>query len=253
MPKARAANAHTLRAPSASHPVSTPAPALAQTPAAAIPSKASGSAADGEAPRGARDRGATEARILAAVGEVLARDGFSGTGINSIAKQAGVDKVLIYRYFGGLPELLKRWGTSGRFWPGVDELLSAAPAAFMALPAAERYARFMEHFIDGLRSRPMTLEMLASEVAQRTELSVILEAEREAWGEQAGRLLGGQEYADRPELRGLTILLISGVQYLLVRSRTVRIFGGIDIQSDAGWAELKAAVRKMALRMFQQH
>lgn len=199
--------------------------------------------------RAPRDRSATEARIVAAVGEVLARDGFAGTGINAIAKQAGVDKVLIYRYFGGLPELLKHWGASGQFWPGVHELIGPRPAAFLALPAAERYARFMEHFVDGLRARPLTLEILAAEVVERTDLTVILEAEREAWGEQAAQLLGGEEFADRPELRGLTVLLISGVQYLLVRSRKVRVFGGLNIQSDAGWAELKAAVRAMALRM----
>ena len=199
--------------------------------------------------RAPRDRSATEARIVAAVGEVLARDGFSGTGINAIAKQAGVDKVLIYRYFGGLPELLKHWGSSGQFWPGVNELLGPRPAVFLALPAAERYARFLEHFIDGLRARPLTLEILAAEVVERTELTVILEAEREAWGEQAAHLLGGEEFADHPELRGITVLLISGVQYLLVRSRKVRVFGGLNIQSDGGWAELKAAVRAMALKM----
>ena len=95
------------------------------------------------------------------------------------------------------------------------------------------------------------MELLAAEVAQRTELTLILEAEREAWGEPAGRLLGGQEFADRPELRGLTILLISGVQYLLVRSRKIRLFGGINIHSDAGWKELEAAVRGMAQRLFE--
>ena len=67
-----------------------------------------------------RDRAATEERILAAVGEVLARDGFGAIGINTIAREAQVDKVLIYRYFGGLPELLKTWGASGRFWPSTD-------------------------------------------------------------------------------------------------------------------------------------
>ena len=47
-------------------------------------------------------------------------------------------------------------------------------------------------------------------------------------------------------------MLIAGVQYLLVRSRTIRIFGGIDIQSDDGWATLKASVRKMALDLFRK-
>ena len=105
-----------------------------------------------------RDRAATEDRILEAVGAVLARDGFSALGVNAIAKQAGVDKVLIYRYFGGLPELLRAWGESGRFWPSVDELLRREPE-LLGKPAAERYTRFFEHFIDELRARPLTLEL----------------------------------------------------------------------------------------------
>jgi len=48
-------------------------------------------------------------------------------------------------------------------------------------------------------------------------------------------------------LQGLTLLLIAGVQYLLVRSRKIRVFGGVDISSDAGWDELKAAIRKTAI------
>jgi AcrR family transcriptional regulator len=105
----------------------------------------------------ARDRAATEERILAAVGQVLARAGFAAVGVNAIAREAGVDKVLIYRYFGGLPELLRAWGESGRFWPGIGELLGPDPRATMALPAAERWALFFDRFIDALRRRPLTL------------------------------------------------------------------------------------------------
>lgn len=190
-------------------------------------------------------------RILAAVGDVLARDGFSAVGVNAIAKQAGVDKVLIYRYFGGLPELLATWGRSGRFWPSVAELLGPAPQDFLALPAPERYARFMEHFIDSLRARPLTLEIMVAELSERNELTAILEAEREEWGKEAQRVLGGEEFVERPELHGLTLLLIAGVQYLVLRSRKIRIFGSVNIQSDEGWQTLKAAVRRMAIRMFE--
>lgn len=194
-----------------------------------------------------RDRDATKARLLGAVGVVLARDGFAALGVNAIAKEAGVDKVLLYRYFGGLPELLREWGASGQFWPHVADLLGDSPKAFLALPTAERYARFFEHFIDALRQRPLTVEILAAEIVERNALTAILETERETWGGEASRVLGGKEFARRPELRGLTLLLVAGVQYLLVRSRTIRIFGGLDITSDAGWAELKKAVRAMAV------
>ena len=201
--------------------------------------------------RPARDREATKARILGAVGVVLARDGFGAVGVNAIAKVAGVDKVLIYRYFGGLPELLREWGASGRFWPRVAELLGADPKAFHRLDAPERYARFFEHFIDALRERPLTLEILAAEIVERNDLTAILEAEREAWGEEASRLLAAGEFARRPALRGLTLLLVAGVQYLLVRSRKIRIFGGVDLTKDAGWDELKASIRLTALEVIR--
>jgi AcrR family transcriptional regulator len=194
-----------------------------------------------------RDREATKARILGAVGIVLARDGFAALGVNALAKEAGVDKVLIYRYFGGLAELITQWGASGRFWPRVEDLLGDNPKAFLKLPAAERYARFFEHFVDALRERPLTIEILAAELVERNELAAVLESERERWGEEASRLLAAKEFSRRPELQGLTLLLIAGVQYLLLRSRKIRIFGGVDIASDAGWAELKAAIRKTAI------
>jgi AcrR family transcriptional regulator len=193
-----------------------------------------------------RDRAATEERILAAVGEVLARDGFHALGINAIAREAAVDKVLIYRYFGGLPELLRTWGASGRFWPGVQELLGDDAQAVQALPLPQRYALFFDRFIDALRRRPLTIEILAAEIVERNELTAILETEREQWGFQAEALFGGAEFERSPQLRGITLLLVAGVIYLLVRARKIRIFGGFDLRSDAGWDALKAAVVGMA-------
>jgi AcrR family transcriptional regulator len=197
-------------------------------------------------PARTRDRAATEERILAAVGEVLARDGFAAVGVNAIAREAGVDKVLIYRYFGGLPELLRRWGASGRFWPSAEELLGDDPAAVYALPVAQRYALFFDRFIDALRERPLTIEILAAEIVERNELTAILEAEREQWGEQVEALFGGDDFRRAPQLRGLTLVLVAGVQYLLVRARTIRVFGGLDLKSDAGWAAIKASLRAAA-------
>jgi AcrR family transcriptional regulator len=203
-------------------------------------------------PARSRDREATRERILAAVGEVLARDGFTGLGVNAVAREAGVDKVLIYRYFGGLPELLRAWGGSGRFWPRVQDLLGDDPQAVLALPLAQRWALFFDHFIAALRERPLTLEVLAAEVQARNELTAILEAEREQWGEEATRVLGGEQMAQQPWLLDLTVLLVAGVQYLLLRSRRLRVFGGLDLQDDAGWDRLRHALHRLAERLFDE-
>ncbi|WP_341675530.1 helix-turn-helix domain-containing protein [Niveibacterium sp. SC-1] len=214
-------------------------------PATKALTKAVGASAPPAATR-TRDRAASEERILGAVAAVLARDGFGAVGVNAIAREAGVDKVLIYRYFGGLPELLQAWGASGRFWPSVTELLGEDAERILARPPAERFALFFERFIDALRARPLTIEILAAEIVERNELTAILEAEREHWGEQAEALLGADVLTQRPHLRGTALLLIGGVQYLLVRARTLRVFGGQDLHEDATWTALKASIRATA-------
>ncbi len=197
-----------------------------------------------------RDRAATELRIVAAVGEALSLDGFGGLGVNAIAKLAGVDKVLIYRYFGGLPELLKVYGQSGTFWPRISDLLGDCPQQLLSLPLAQRYSLFFNHFIDELRKRPLTLELLAQELSERNELTIILENERERWGAEVAHVLGGGADDRDVDARSITLLLIAGVQYLLMRSRTIRTFGGVDVRSDAGWDQLKIGIRSMATAMF---
>jgi AcrR family transcriptional regulator len=194
----------------------------------------------------ARDRIATQERVLGAVGQVLARDGFAAIGINAIAREAGVDKVLIYRYFGGLDALLRAWGASGKFWPSFAELLGDTPEAVLSLPLADRYAVFFDRFVDALRARPLTIEIMAAEIQERNQLTAILEDEREQWGAQAERIFGGEEFERNPHLKGITLLLVAGVQYLLIRARKIRVFGGLDLKSDGDWEKLKGSVRAMA-------
>ena len=75
-----------------------------------------------------RNRPLTEARILDAVEFLLLEQGYPVVGINAIAKQAGCDKVLIYRYFGGFEGLLQRFAESRILWWQVDDILSTPDA-----------------------------------------------------------------------------------------------------------------------------
>ncbi|MFA5297760.1 MAG: TetR/AcrR family transcriptional regulator [Lutibacter sp.] len=63
-----------------------------------------------------RDRLATEKKIYHAFLSILKEKGPQGVGINAIAKEAGVSKGLIYRYFGGLDGLLLQYAQKGDFF-----------------------------------------------------------------------------------------------------------------------------------------
>ena len=67
-----------------------------------------------------KDRELTQQKILQAVDNIIANDGFERLGVNVIAQKAGVSKMLIYRYFGGLDDLIAQYLLSKDYWANTD-------------------------------------------------------------------------------------------------------------------------------------
>jgi AcrR family transcriptional regulator len=197
-----------------------------------------------------RDRASTRARLVQAVGTLLARQGFTALGVNAVAKEAGVDKVLIYRYFGGMPELLRAFGKSGEFWPSFEEMTGGDVIALRQLPLSESIAILMQNYVKAMRRRPLTQEILAWESVERNELTRVLENIREEVSMQLFRELGSGLKGIDADVAAVTALLAAAVNYLVIRSRTIRIFNTVDIRSDEGWKRLEKAVVAVCERCF---
>jgi AcrR family transcriptional regulator len=188
-----------------------------------------------------RDRELTEQRLIETVGRLLARSGFTALGVNALAREAGVDKVLIYRYFDGLPNLLKAYCERGDFWPTAAEVLQPDAATLRAAPLATRTATIVVNLLDALRRRPQTIEILAWEVVERNILTDTLAAIRERWSRDVTELVLPDAAEDRADFLALANLLVAGIQYLLIRSRTTPVYGGIPLRTDEGWARIRNA------------
>lgn len=63
-----------------------------------------------------RDRNTTEKKLIEAVGKILCSEGYQSIGVNKVAKVAGVDKKLIYRYFGDLNGLVEAFAFEQDYW-----------------------------------------------------------------------------------------------------------------------------------------
>jgi AcrR family transcriptional regulator len=191
-----------------------------------------------------RDRETTRARLIEAVGTLLAREGFTGLGVNAVAREAGVDKVLIYRYFGGLPELIVAFGREGNFWPSINELAGGDVVAFGQLPLAEQLSCLGKNFMAAIRTRPLTQEILAWEMIERNELTVELEAIRENTMTNFFEMFF-QSANEGPDIAAMGAIIGAGVSYLASRGRKIRFYNGIDLDSEAGWQRLESAIDTM--------
>jgi AcrR family transcriptional regulator len=186
----------------------------------------------------ARNRTQTRVEILNAVGRLLARSGFREVGVNSIAREAGVDKVLIYRYFGGLPELLKAFAKESDFWPGVEELLADESGSAAEKSPAEMAQGMMLAFGRALRKRPLTQEIMRWELLERNELTDELARHREEEGTALFDSFEGQGGID---IRAVGSLLAAGQTYLILRSKTADVYNGLNLKSEEDWLRIERA------------
>ncbi len=198
-----------------------------------------------------RDRGRTETRILDAVGALLVREGFTGLGVNAIAAQAGVDKVLIYRYFGGFDGLLEAYAGYADLWWRAEELIGDS----LPPPARDSFADWvtliLARHVRALRDRPATRAVLVWELVERNPLT-----------EALGRLRGERSFAVMAALverlghgggsraGPVVALLAAALQYLLVRSAVFDDWLGLDLSDRAGWVRLEGAVSEIARAVF---
>lgn len=180
-------------------------------------------------------------RLISAVGPLLARVGFNRFNEDLVARESGLKKINIFRFFGGLPGLVSAFGDSGRFWPSTWELLQETNKGFTDFPPEQQMAAFFKSLLVCLRRRPQTLDILAWEPLERNELSKRLEDIRVRTSLEYFEHLHG-EIPEDIDLSAVVALLAGAVFFLSVQSRNSKTFGGIDLQSEAGWRRIEQAI-----------
>jgi AcrR family transcriptional regulator len=192
----------------------------------------------------------TKEKLIKAIGKILGEEGFRGLGVNKVARVAGVDKVLVYRYFGGLPELVGEYSRTVDFWPTVEELMGPDPGRIKEMSPDKQVAEFFKSFLSALRKRPVTQDILAWELLERNELTKQLEEIR------IRTILEYFEYFDEipddDNLSAIVVLMGGAVNHLLVKSRISSSVGGIDLESEEGWVRMNRGIDLLLKGIFER-
>ena len=188
-----------------------------------------------------RDADAMRERILGAVGRMIVRDGLAAVGINALAREAGCDKVLIYRYFDDLEGVYKAFAGRSDFWWTVEDLTAGTDPATHSPAAAIKL--LLRRSAEAVRARPVTLAVLAAEPVERTPLVVALESVREKRALELARWFSERfRLPARVDVAAITMLLGVGLNYLAVRARKIRVMSGVAIKTDKDWERIFAAI-----------
>lgn len=188
-------------------------------------------------------RDITERKIVKALSDQLATQGFRGIGVNAVARRAGVSKELIYRYFGGIEPLLKTMMKDQDYWPSGHNLKRMIEDE----TPEDRVRNLILKQIATLRGNDTLREIRSWELVDNNDLTSELAIEREAASLEFLKSCGISAEDDKvPQIA----LMLAGVLYLTIRSNTAESFMGISLKSEVGWLRLQAAITTICAACF---
>ncbi|MBL7006595.1 MAG: TetR/AcrR family transcriptional regulator [Spirochaetia bacterium] len=190
-----------------------------------------------------KNRKATENLLLDTVGKIVEGNGFSAIGVNAVAEQAGVSKILIYRYFGGLQGLIGAWVLKNNYWvedtKDWEEDLALVPSEVSAIRNAMK-EMFRAQW-SSLKAEPLRRELLRWFIAEENPVSRKALEQIETRGREIS-LSFLERIETTEDIDAVNALLIGGSYYLSLIADRVDVFNGIPLSDPRGQERLYAAM-----------
>jgi len=189
-----------------------------------------------------RDKNQTRLRLLTAVGSIIREQGFEAVGVNAVARKAGVDKVLLYRYFGDLNTLLKEYVSASDYYRA---------AASTVPPSMEHFTRKDLHKVGTqillgqfrrLRESPDLQEIYRWELSVDNRLTRSLAEQREREGTALLTAFAERIDFSKADLPAMVSVILAGGIHLILRSKSANVFNGLELGTPAGWQRIEQAI-----------
>lgn len=161
----------------------------------------------------------TEQKILKAVETLLLEQGYPAVGVNAIARQAGCDKVLIYRYFGGFDGLLLAFAEVTQLWWEVDEVMNETAEQLENQPLHEYLQTLLKRHASSLQAMPVTLEIMAWEMSEQNNLTIALARTRAERGMALIKRIRTHYSQPGFDVGGILGVFGAAINYLVIRTR----------------------------------
>lgn len=191
-----------------------------------------------------KNRAQTQAAIFAAARDLLAEEGFQGFGINAIARRAGCDKQLIYRYYGGLDGLLDAIGTDLGGW--VKAHIPEDTGGMFLLTYGDLMERLALLYLEALRHDPLVCKIIAWEVSKDTpQVRRLAEARSRALAKWLDRMRGSLAPPKGVDPQTVNAILFAAIQHLVIASVATGEFAGLPLRNEKDWDKVAASVRRL--------
>lgn len=193
-----------------------------------------------------RDKTRTMNKMIAAVGKVLQKKGYTGLTAPNIAKAAGVDKKLVWTYFGGIDNLVEEYINQKDFFKSTAksdiDLLLQDPDKL----TQHHINQLLQNQFDTLLTNRALQRIIHWEVGESNDILRKVADKREEIGEELfSKTIPSFEHSN-VDIRARLALVISGIYYLTLHAKNNGSkFCGIDINTTAGKERISDAIQEL--------
>nr|WP_199082461.1 TetR/AcrR family transcriptional regulator [Pedobacter sp. ASV19] len=194
-----------------------------------------------------KDKEQTKQKLISSVGAIIRSKGYQGLGVNAIAREAGVDKKLIYRYFGNVDTLIETYVVQKDYWLSFNKKIEESIEKItrkddLALIITTIFEKQFEYFFDEEEMQKIILW----EISEKTELMNSLCRVKENFGDKLFAETDKFFLNSNVNFRSISALLVGGIYYLILHSKKNDCKAcGIDINTEEGKNEIRKAIRQI--------
>ena len=193
-----------------------------------------------------KNREQTEEKILEAVGSIIESQGFEKVGINAIATEAGVSKMLIYRYFGGVEELIAQYLIQKDYWANTDAAIINPEAVGDSIKSMFRRQ------VEQLRNDITLKRLYRWELFTDNQNIQQLRNRREENGCRLIKMVSALTGCPDAQVAALASILSASISYLALLESQCQSYNGICLQTDEGWNQLMQGI-EMIIDLWIKH
>ena len=201
-----------------------------------------------------KNRALTERRLIDAVGVIIRTKGYKSLGVNAVAKEADVNKKLIYRYFETFDKLVEAYILENDYWMNLSRKMEnviqckSDPRDMKEVIVSlleGQFAYFFEH--------QAMQDIILWEITEHEALLNSISNVREIIGHVIFEKMDTVFKDTGINLRAISALLVSGIYYMILHARkNESTVCEINVRSEAGQQEILKAVRQIINWAFER-
>jgi AcrR family transcriptional regulator len=181
----------------------------------------------------------TKQKILDSLTQYILSNGFKGLGMNAVAKEAGVSKMLIYRYFTNMDGLIEAFILSGRLTTIFKPERLAELEQMNPNERVNIWARRLIGVARELRQQQLMKAMLLWELSENNKVLTAFTATR---NEQLAKMITASATEWGEDTAAITAILSAGIVYLALAEDKRKKYADLDLTNDEVWQRIENAL-----------